>query len=325
MDKNALMVAVLAMLAVGGVFYVFVYPYLSGEAQAAKRTAAMSKGGAVKKAKLDKLDSGGRRKQVLETLKEIENRNKSKKLTIDQKLLQAGIVMPKEKFFMIAAGAGLGLGVLSFLVAPDPLIALGIMVVAAAGMPFWVIAHMRKRRVKKFVDEFPNAVEVIIRGIKAGLPLGDCIRVIASEAAEPVRTEFRHIVETQQLGLSMGEAVDRITERVPTAEANFFAIVINIQQKAGGNLSEALGNLAKVLRDRKKMKGKIQAMSSEAKASAGIIGCLPLVVGGLVYLTSPKYIELLWTTPTGQMTMAGCAIWMGIGIAVMKKMISFDF
>ena len=128
------------------------------------------------------------------------------------------------------------------------------------------------RRMKKFIVEFPNAVDVIIRGVKAGLPLGDCIRVIAAEAAEPVRSEFRRIVEAQAIGLSVAEAVEKLHDSVPIAEANFFSIVINLQSKSGGNLSEALGNLSRVLRDRKKMALKIKAMSSEAKTSAGIIG-----------------------------------------------------
>jgi tight adherence protein B len=112
---------------------------------------------------------------------------------------------------------------------------------------------------------------------------------------------------------------------MPLAEANFFGIVISIQQKAGGNLSEALSNLSRVLRERKKMKAKIQAMSMEAKASATIIGSLPIAVGLLVYLTSPDYISLLWTTDLGRMMIAGCAVWMSMGIFVMKQMINFDF
>ena len=115
-----------------------------------------------------------------------------------------------------------------------------------------------------------------------------------------------------------------MAERVPITEANFFAVVIGIQQKAGGNLTEALGNLSRVIRDRKKMKAKVKAVSSEAKASAGIIGCLPPVVGFLVYIMAPDYISLLWTTSTGRMMMGGGACWMGIGVFVMKQMINFE-
>ena len=160
--------------------------------------------------------------------------------------------------------------------------------------------------------------------MRAGLPLGDCLRVIAGESAEPVRSEFRLIIESTAMGLQLGEAVEKLYERVPVQEANFFSIVINIQSKAGGNLSEALGNLSRVLRDRKKMKQKVTAMSQEAKASAGIIGALPFFVTGALYLTSPAYISLLFTNPTGRMIVFGCLVWMLFGILTMKKMINFD-
>ena len=125
--------------------------------------------------------------------------------------------------------------------------------------------------------------------------------------------------------MPIGEACLKLYERMPLPEANFFGIVISIQQRAGGNLSEVLGNLSRVLRDRKKMKAKIQAMSMEAKASAAIIGALPIAVMTLVWITSPQYIALLWTEPLGRLMLAGCAVWMSCGIFVMRKMINFDF
>jgi tight adherence protein B len=188
----------------------------------------------------------------------------------------------------------------------------------------WVLNYLSKRRIDKFLDEFPNALDVIVRGIKSGLPVNDCLRIIAAESKEPVRSEFRGIVDLLSAGLTLGQAVDRIAERIAVSETSFFSIVINIQQTSGGSLSEALSNLSRVLRDRKKMHAKIQAMASEAKASAMIIGSLPFAVGTMVYLSSPKYIELLWTTTVGQVTLGGAALWMGAGIFVMKKMISFD-
>ena len=184
---------------------------------------------------------------------------------------------------------------------------------------------MKKRRERKFLEGLPDAVDIIVRGIKAGLPLFDSIKVVAADAQEPVKSEFAAIVETQAIGMPLGEACARLYDRMPVPEANFFGIVISIQQKAGGNLSEALGNLSKVLRDRKKMKAKIKAMSMEAKASAAIIGSMPPAIMGIVYITNPGYIELLWTTPTGRLMLAGSAIWMTIGCLVMKKMINFDF
>ena len=164
-----------------------------------------------------------------------------------------------------------------------------------------------------------------MRGVKAGLPLFDSIKVVVADAPEPLRSEFAAIIETQTIGMPLGEACQRLYDRMPLPEANFFGIVIAIQTKSGGNLSEALGNLAKVLRDRRKMAAKIQAMSMEAKASAAIIGSLPPVVMIGVYIMTPEYISLLWTHPTGRIMLAGCVMWMATGIMVMKKMINFDF
>ena len=214
---------------------------------------------------------------------------------------------------------------LAFLMDVGVLATLGFTFAAGFGLPVWLLSFLKKRREAKFLNHFPDAVDVIVRGIKAGLPLLDSLKLIAAESEEPVRSEIRGIIETQTVGIPLGEACLKLYERMPLAEANFFGIVVSIQQRAGGNLSETLGNLSRVLRDRKKMKAKIQAMSMEAKASASIIGALPIVVMGLVYFTSPAYIELLWTDPTGRFMIACCGGWMAVGIFVMRKMINFDF
>jgi tight adherence protein B len=203
--------------------------------------------------------------------------------------------------------------------------AAGLAFAAGFGLPRWGLSFLKKRREAAFLKALPDAVDVIVRGIKAGLPLFESIKVVAADAPEPLRSEFLAIIETQAIGMPLGDACARLYERMPVPEANFFGIVVAIQQKSGGNLSEALGNLSKVLRDRKKMAEKIQAMSMEAKASAGIIGALPPIVMILVYLTTPAYISLLWTDPTGQLMLVACVTWMSIGIMVMKKMINFDF
>jgi tight adherence protein B len=323
MDETTLIVAGLTMLAVGGLLYTFVYPYLSGEAKAEKRQAALQKS-TVRRVGDRSNDPMQRRKQVIESLKELEAKGKSKKLTLDARIAQAGLSWSKQKFYIGSAAAGLLFGGLVYVVSDDLFRALGAAAVGGFGLPRWVLNFLRKRRFKKFLNVFPDAVDVIVRGVKAGLPLGDCLRVIAQESAEPVRTEFRLAVEATALGLSLGEASERIVERVPVPEASFFSIVINIQQKAGGNLSEALGNLSRVLRDRKKLKNKVQAVSSEAKASAAIIGSLPFIVGILVWFISPRYIELLWLTQGGRIVIGVCLTWMLIGCLVMRKMINFD-
>jgi len=241
------------------------------------------------------------------------------------KIGQAGLSWSKRQFLMIAGGLGVFAFVALFMLGTGPVPALMVGFAAAGGLPLWILKFLKNRRERKFLDSFPDGVDVIVRGIKAGLPLLDNLKIIASEAQDPLKTEIRAIVDSQTIGMPLGEACAKLYERMPLPEANFFGIVVSIQQKAGGNLSEALGNLSKVLRERKKMKAKVRAVSMEAKASAVIIGCLPVTVAFLVYLTSPDYIELLWTTDLGRVMIFGCVVWMSIGVFVMKQMINFDF
>ena len=314
----------LVAVAIGGVAWVFVYPLLSGERQVERRKETVTKTGSVAAARTTRNQQKSRREQVEGTLKELEARQQ-KSVPLQVKITQAGLSWSKRQFFLISAAMGIGAFVLFIVIDAGLLAALAIAFAAGLGMPLWLLKFLKRRREMKFLDAFPDAVDTIVRGIKAGLPLIDSMRLISLESPEPVRSEFRTIMETQSIGMPIGEACAKLYERIPIAEANFFGIVITIQQKAGGNLSEALGNLSRVLRDRKKMKGKIQAMSMEAKASASIIGSLPIAVGTLVWLTSPDYIELLWLTSLGRMMIAGCAMWMAIGVFVMKQMINFDF
>lgn len=325
MDNNQIVVMGLVALVVGALLFLAM-PYLTGSYRAEQRQKMLlngegrSKGGAFERDK----ELAQRRKQIADSLKDLDAKASSKKITLEMRLAQAGLDWSKSKFYTVSAGLAVAMFLVALAVTKNPLYALAGIPVGGIGLPNWIIRFVKNRRLKKFNHEFPNAIDVIIRGIKAGLPLGDCLRIIASEANEPVRSEFRRIVEAQSMGLTIGQAVERLPESIPCSESNFFSIVINIQQKAGGNLSEALGNLSGVLRDRKKMQTKIKAMSAEAKASAGIIGALPFIVGGMVYLTSPRYIELLWITPTGRLVMAVAGFWMFLGVMSMKKMVSFD-
>lgn len=271
-----------------------------------------------------------RKRSVEETLREADEKlvasaKKGTKPSLSDRLRQAELGWGRRTYYLVCVAAGLiativiigvvGLGMI-------PAVAFGL----SAGflLPHLYVSFRRNRRFKRFAREFPNAVDVIVRGIKAGLPLVDCLKIIASEAQEPVKSEFKVIVEDQTLGMPLDEAVQRLPERMPLSEASFFAIVIAIQSRTGGSLSEALGNLSQVLRERQKMRAKIKAMSAEAKASGGIIGALPVIVAGLVYLTSPGYIALLFTTSTGNIVLVASGLWMLIGILAMRKMIDFD-
>ncbi len=314
----------LVALAIGGVAWVFVYPILSGERKAERRVASIARSEPI--VRQTRASQKSRREQVEGTLKDLEERQKkNKRVPLAARISQAGLTWSKRSF--LAGSFALGIAGFAFaLVLGAALVpALAFAFAAGAGLPLWLLKFLKKRRESKFLEALPDAVDLIVRGIKAGLPLLDSLRMISTEAPEPVRSEFRSIIETQTVGIPLGEACQKLYERMPLAEANFFGIVIAVQQRSGGNLSEALGNLSRVLRDRKKMKAKIKAMSMEAKASASIIGALPLVVMALVYLTSPQYIELLWTEQLGRMMLAASGIWMLIGVLVMRKMINFDF
>jgi tight adherence protein B len=314
----------LVAVAIGGVAWVFLYPILSGERKTERRMASVARSEPM--ARPTRTPQKSRREQVEGTLKELEQRQKkATRPPLSVRISQAGLHWSKRQFIVISVVLGVVTFLVALLVGAGLLPALAFGFAAGCGLPLWLLKFLKKRREARFLDALPDAVDVIVRGIKAGLPLLDSLRLIASEASEPVRSEFRTIIETQTVGIPLGDACLKLYERIPVAEANFFGIVVYIQQRAGGNLSEALGNLSRVLRDRKKMKAKIKAMSMEAKASAAIIGSLPIIVLSLVYFTSPSYIELLWTEQLGRMMLACCGIWMFIGVMVMRKMINFDF
>jgi tight adherence protein B len=322
---QTLAIFLLATFCAGAVAWVVIYPYLSGEKEAEKRMLSVAKSG-VSTSKVTSRALKSRREQVESSLKDLEERaKKSKSPPLSIRLTQAGLTWTKQQFIMACVALGAIVLAAVFILDAGLIPAALLAFAAGFGLPRWILSYLKKRRETRFLDRFPDAIDVIVRGIKSGLPLGDSLRVLAAEAPEPILTEFRHIIETQAVGVSLGDACGKLFERMPLPESNFFAIVIAIQQKSGGNLSEALGNLSKVLRDRKKMKGKIKAMSTEAKASAIIIGSLPIAVMSIVYITSPDYITLLWTERLGQMMLAGSAVWMTIGVLVMKKMINFDF
>ena len=314
----------------GGIAGAALYPMLAGETRQKKRLQSISSSSNMSDRRAA-ADENRRKRNVEDAVKEIEEQQKTKarrnsKPSLTLRMRQAGLSWSRNFYLAVSIGIGVvAFPMLLFTTPVGPLIALGFAFSGALILPYGFVNFKRKRRFKQFSNEFPNAVDVIVRGVKAGLPLIDCLKVIAKDSQEPVRSEFKEIVEDQTLGLPLDEAVSRLPERVPLSEANFFAIVIAIQTRTGGSLAEALSNLSKVLRDRKMMKAKITAMSTEAKSSAGIIGSLPIIVAVLIYLSSPDYILLLFETKQGNMVLAGSLTWMMMGVGVMKKMINFDF
>jgi len=315
---------VMAFVVLGGLGFAFA----GGEgnsARANKRLTAVAGGAKLEKskAKNQAVDQAGRRKQIVQNLKANERQERKAKLTLESRLRQAGLSLSTRIFWIISAVFGLLAGVVALALQANIVIALGIAFAAGFGLPRWVLGVMIQGRIKKFTEEFPNAIDVIVRGIKSGLPVMDCLRMIGRESPEPLAAEFRRLVESLGLGMSIDAALEKMYDNMPTSEVRFFAIVLAIQQKSGGNLAEALNNLSAVLRSRKLMKEKIKAMSGEAVASAFIIGSLPPGIMTLVMVTTPGYMTPMFEDPRGHLMLLFSAFWMGSGIFVMRKMINF--
>jgi tight adherence protein B len=332
LDPTVIAIIALAAVAAGAVSYGVLFSRIETEKKTQSRVSkvASAETDRVKiKASRDRMaEMTKRRKSVQDSLKELEKKqaeaSKKKVVTLKAKITQAGLKFTTTQFYLGSAALGLGIFLVCFLAGLPLFLVAGIAFVVGIGLPRFFVSFMLKRRMKKFIAELPNALDVMVRSIKSGLPLNDAIRLIAGEAKDPVKGEFRKVVEAQQMGLSVPESIARMHLSVPLQEVNFFAVVIAIQAQAGGNLSEALGNLSRVLRERTKMRAKVNALSMEAKASAVIIGALPFIVAFLVYLTSPQYMMILFTDPRGHLIMGASAVWMSIGIFVMRNMINFD-
>ena len=317
----------LAGLAVGGVVYVLVMPYLSGERKAEKRVANVAQG-QTKAQRRGALPQPlqMRKQQVQDTIKNIEAKQKAKKrVPLRTRLIRAGLSMKPRTYYLLSLATGVVGGFIVLVTGSSPLVSLLVAFACGFGLPRWILSRMIKRRQAKFLVEFANAIDIIVRGIKSGLPLSDCMQIIARESPEPVQSEFIDLVEQQKVGVPLSRAFERMYERMPLQEVNFFAIVIAIQAQTGGNLAEALSNLSQVLRDRYRLQAKVRAFSAEAKTSALIIGALPPCVMLVVLLTSPDYISLLWTEKLGNMMLIASGIWMILGVLVMRKMINFDY
>jgi tight adherence protein B len=322
------LVAVLAFVTIAGLGFVFAGGD-SASARTTKRAQAIVSGGSpatrVRSARAAANSPEARRKQILKTLKDQDKLQKKALLSITAKLQQAGLAFTPKQFWIASAVFGLIVGAIVLPFGKSPLIALGLAFAAGLGLPRWIVGFLAKARIKKFTEAFSDAIDIIVRGIKSGLPVHDCLKIIGKECPEPLAGEFRRLVESVGMGAPMDQALEKMYERMPTNELRFFAIVLAIQQKTGGNLAEALNNLSVVLRGRKLMREKIKALSSEAIASSFIIGSLPPGVVTLISVTSPKYMAPMFTDPRGHLMLMGAVFWMSLGIFVMRKMINFKF
>ncbi|MCP1336875.1 type II secretion system F family protein [Futiania mangrovi] len=328
-DVQIILVAILVGAAIFAIAYALFGRSIKQKEGAQQRMQAVARNG--RRETVDESRRGDpeakRRKAVQQQLKELEKqqRAKRKSVSVRMKIERAGLSISPLTLHLGGGALGLAVAVALLVGGYPPIVALCGGIALGFGFPRWLLSFLAKRRIKRFTAEFVNAIDIIVRGIRSGLPVNECLGIIARECRAPVSDEFQTIVAGQKVGVTVDQSLEKMLERIPTSELNFFAIVLAIQQKTGGNLAEALSNLSTVLRERKKMKGKIGAMSSEAKSSAMIIGALPFLVMMLVHFATPDYLMPLFTERMGNMLLLGGAMWMSMGVIVMRKMINFDF
>ena len=240
------------------------------------------------------------------------------------RLAQTGKKWTLKQYLSASGGLAFTIMALLWLKGAPMYLALSFGLLVGAGLPHMVIGYLVKKRVKDFTASFPDAIELLVRGLKSGLPVGETLNVVAKEIPGPVGIEFKMVTEKIRIGKQMEDALQDTADRLGTAEFQFFVITLAIQRETGGNLAETLANLADVLRKRSQMKLKIRAMSSESKASAYIVGSLPFFVFGMVWTVNPEYLAGFFYEP--RLIVAGLigAVWMAIGVFIMAKMVSFE-
>ncbi|MDB5480317.1 MAG: Flp pilus assembly protein TadB [Caulobacteraceae bacterium] len=257
-------------------------------------------------------------------LDDLVNRLTPRPDALRARLAATGLHISIGRYGLICAGLAGGIPLVLMLKGMSPPGAILLGALAGLGVPHMAVGWLAKRRRGKFAKLFPEAIGLLVRGLKAGLPVTETIGVAGREISDPVGAEFRRVSHEVRLGQSLEDAMWATAKRLNLAEFNFLVITLSVQRETGGNLAETLENLDDILRKRQAMKLKVKAMSSEAVASAGIIGCLPFVMSGILFLVSRDYIMTLFKSPLGLVLLAGAVTSMVMGIGVMMKMVSFD-
>ena len=250
--------------------------------------------------------------------------SESRIAALEMRLHRTGKGWTLSQYLYASGGLALALTVLVFLRTGAPALALGVGLLVGAGLPHMVVGFFIGKRSNAFTTKFPDAIELLVRGLRSGLPVTETLGVVASEVPGPVGEEFKLITERIKIGKTMEDALQETADRLNTPEFSFFCITLAIQRETGGNLAETLSNLADVLRKRAQMKLKIRAMSSESKASAYIVGALPFIVFAMIYWINPNYLGGFFTDDRLIVTGLGGLVWMGIGAFIMAKMVSFE-
>jgi tight adherence protein B len=228
------------------------------------------------------------------------------------------------QYVYASIGLALGLAVVMFVLTRAPMLSLGIGLLLGAGLPHMVVGSLINRRTNAFVSKFPDGIELLVRGLRSGLPVTETLGIVSTEVPGPVGYEFKTVIDRIKVGKTMEDALQDTADKLGIAEFNFFTITLAIQRETGGNLAETLSNLADVLRKRAQMKLKIKAMSAEAKASAWIVGSLPFIVFAMILYINPEYMGGFFTDDRLIIAGLGAGVWMGIGVLMMAKMVNFE-
>ncbi len=316
----ALMVAVVASF---GMLAYFLFFFVQKK-KARNRAVSVIRGhGAVDPKNAEKNAQDKRRAEITKKLQGMDGEVKARRGDLKLRLVQAGLTITVRQFYLFSAifmVVAVGLALIS---GQPPHVAALVAIASFLGFPRFVLRWKTKRRQKKFLEEFADALEAMVRLLKAGMPVSEAIAMASREFTGPIGEEMSRIYDSQKIGVPLPEAALDAARRMPITEMQMFATGLAIQAQTGSSLSEVLMNLARVIRARFKLKRKIQALSSEAKASAMIIGALPFLVGGGMYLIDPKFISVLFETKVGNAWMIGSGCWMLLGILVMRQMINF--
>ena len=241
-----------------------------------------------------------------------------------RRLHQTGKPWTLPQYAMASVGLVVVVGALLALKGLPLILALFVALFVGVGLPHFIVGKMIKRRIGKFNARFADAIDLMVRGLRSGLPISETIGIVADEIPGPVADEFRTVSDKMKIGRTMEVALQETAERVGTAEFQFFVITLAIQRETGGNLAETLSNLSEVLRKRAAMKLKIKAMSSESKASAWIVGALPFIVFTLIYFINPEYMGGFFVEERLMIAGGGGLVWMGLGVFIMSKMVDFE-
>lgn len=319
-----LLAAVLGFVVIAGLGFAFSAPSSTASAKTLKRAQIVTGRQASREAvRRPQNTQEQRRKQIINTLKEHDREQRKARLSIAARLRQAGLGVSVPMFWISSAVLGVVAFFACLALRQSPLIGLGLAFGAGVGLPRWILGFLTARRVKRFTEAFPDALDIVVRGIKSGLPVNDSLRIIGKEAPEPLASQFNRLVEGLGMGMTMDQALEKMHTEIPTSEVRYLAIVLGIQAKTGGNLAEALANLSSVIRARKLMREKVKALAAEAVASAAIIGSLPPLVAIMLLVTAPDYVGVLFSDPRGHILLMIGGFWMGCGILAMRKMINF--